>query len=169
MFNDKKNLSKAEIVFGAILVLVSSFFLIESIKIINNSDKLRTTNVREAFLTSPGLMPLFLTVMLIILGLVLIIGAIKEVGGLNKEDLAVFKNWLKSMDTKRSFIMLSFIIIYVFVFLGRLPYIVSTFIFLTVFMLYVKASDWKRVLVISTLATVIIAYAFGTLAMIPLP
>jgi hypothetical protein len=36
-------------------------------------------------------------------------------------------------------------------------------------MLYIKATDWKRVLIISTLATGIIAYAFGTLAMIPLP
>ena len=169
MFKDKRNLLKAEIVFGAILVLVSGFFLIESIRIINDSDKLRTTNAREAFLTSPGLMPLFLTSMLIILGIVLIIGAIKEVGGLSKEDLSVFKGWLKSMETKRSFIMLALIIIYTFGFLGRMPYIVSTFIFLTAFMLYIKATDWKRVLVISTLATGIIAYAFGTLAMIPLP
>ena len=169
MFKDKRSLMKAEIAFGGILILVSAFFLIESIKIINEGDKLRTTNAREAFLTSPGLMPLFLTTMLIILGIMLIIGSVKEVGGLSKEDLLVFKSWLKSMETKRSFIMFAFIIIYTFVFLGRLPYEVSTFIFLAVFMLYLKASDWKRILVISTLATGIIAYAFGTLAMIPLP
>lgn len=169
MFKDKKSLMKAEIVFGGILILVSAFFLVESIKIINEGHKLRTTNAREAFLTSPGLMPLFLTTMLIIMGIVLIIGSVKEVGGLNKEDFQTFKNWLKSIDTKRSFIMFGFIIAYTFIFLGRMPYEVSTFIFLTVFMFYVKASDWKRILIISTLATGIIAYAFGTLAMIPLP
>jgi hypothetical protein len=169
MFKDKKSLMKAEIVFGGILILVSAFFLVESIKIINEGHKLRTTNAREAFLTSPGLMPLFLTTMLIIMGIVLIIGSAKEVGGLNKEDFQTFKNWLKSIDTKRSFIMFGFIIAYTFIFLGRMPYEVSTFIFLTVFMFYVKASDWKRILIISTLATGIIAYAFGTLAMIPLP
>jgi hypothetical protein len=169
MFKDKKSLMKAEIVFGGILILVSAFFLVESIKIINEGHKLRTTNAREAFLTSPGLMPLFLTTMLIIMGVVLIIGSAKEVGGLNKEDFQTFKNWLKSIDTKRSFIMFGFIIAYTFIFLGRMPYEVSTFIFLTVFMFYLKASDWKRILIISTLATGIIAYAFGTLAMIPLP
>ncbi|NLK35267.1 MAG: tripartite tricarboxylate transporter TctB family protein [Gracilibacteraceae bacterium] len=169
MFKDKKSLMKAEIVFGGILILVSAFFLVESIKIINEGHKLRTTNAREAFLTSPGLMPLFLTTMLIIMGVVLIIGSAKEVGGLNKEDFQTFKNWLKSIETKRSFIMFGFIIAYTFIFLGRMPYEVSTFIFLTVFMFYLKASDWKRILIISTLATGIIAYAFGTLAMIPLP
>ena len=169
MFKDKRSLLKAEIAFGGILILVSAFFLVESIKIINEGHKLRTTNAREAFLTSPGLMPLFLTTMLIIMGIVLIIGSVKEVGGIKKEDFQTFKNWLKSMETKRSFIMFGFIIAYTFILLGRLPYEVSTFIFLTVFMFYLKASDWKRILIISTLATGIIAYAFGTLAMIPLP
>ena len=88
---------------------------------------------------------------------------------INKENFQTFKNWLKSKETKRSFIMLGFIIAYTFILLGRMPYEVSTFIFLAVFMFYFKASDWKRILIISTLATGIIAYAFGTLAMIPLP
>lgn len=169
MFEDKKILRKADIIFGVILILASSFFLYHALKMPRTSDVLRTTSAREAILTAPGLMPTVVCITLIALGLLLIYGALKEGAMLTSEDFANFKGWFKKADSKNTFIMFAIFIVYTFVFLGRLPYAVSTFVYLAAFMFVFKATSLKMIILISAVTTVAIAISFGYFVMIPLP
>lgn len=169
MIEDKKVLRKTDIVFGIILISVSLFFLCQSIKMPRTSDILRAQNNREALLTSPGLFPIAVSSMLIVLGILLIISALREGAKLTKEDFTKFKAWFSQVESKNIMIIFAILIVYTFGFLGRLPYVVSTFIYLSVFMYIFKATNWKMILLISALSTAIIAYLFGTIVMIPLP
>jgi hypothetical protein len=169
MFEDKKILRKADIVFGTILILISSFFLFQSFKMPRTADILRAQNNREALLTAPGIMPALVSAILIILGILLIVGALKEGAKLTKEDLSKVKTWFGTVESKNTMIMFAIIVVYIFGLLGRLPYIVSTFIFLAAFMFIFKAASWKWVLFIAALTSIAIAFAFGNIVMIPLP
>jgi hypothetical protein len=66
-------------------------------------------------------------------------------------------------------VVLSCIAVYFFVLWDRIPYVVSTFIFLTGMMAIFKAGAWWKITLIAGIATAVVWYVFGVLAMVPLP
>ena len=76
--------------------------------------------------------------------------------------------WLCRLP-RRSSLVLAGIAVYFFIFWGRLPYVVATFIFLAGMMALFKAGAWWKILLIAGIATAVVWYVFGVLAMVPLP
>jgi hypothetical protein len=76
---------------------------------------------------------------------------------------------LNSKAFYKGVIALVCIAVYFFLFWGRIPYAVSTFIFLAGMMAIFKAGAWWKIVLISGVTVAIVWYVFGVLAMIPLP
>ncbi|MCL2374172.1 MAG: tripartite tricarboxylate transporter TctB family protein [Treponema sp.] len=167
MFDKKENLRKSDIVFGVILVAASSFFLYRSRTM--PTDVIRERNINVFAFTDPALLPTVVCSILIVLGLLLILGALKEGARVNKADFFAIIAWCRSKQTQRMWVIIGILVVYIFILIGRLPYVAATFLFLVGLMFYFKASKWWKILVISALTTAAIALGFGEFMMIPLP
>jgi hypothetical protein len=125
--------------------------------------------VEEEFYIAPGFLPTIVAVILMIMGLFLLINGLKSGGKISKKDIINIIQVIKSENFVKSVIMVALIIIYTFILIGRLPFFWATFIFLTISMLFLRATSWWRIILISAVASLVITYSFGTLARIPLP
>ena len=162
----KESLRKADVIFSIILICLSIYILIESLRMPVTGLK---GTVEEEFYIAPGFLPTIVTVILMIMGLFLLINGLKSGGKISKKDIINIIQVIKSENFVKSVIMVALIIIYTFILIGRLPFFWATFIFLTISMLFLRATSWWRIILISAVASLVITYSFGTLARIPLP
>jgi hypothetical protein len=118
---------------------------------------------------NPGITTLFVGGMLALLGLILAIIGLRGSGNPFQKAAQVIPETLRKQSFLRGVLAMACIGIYFFVFWGRLPYVMATFIFLAGMMLLFKGGAWWKVCLISGITVAIIWYLFGVLAMIPLP
>jgi hypothetical protein len=108
-------------------------------------------------------------------GLLFMFGTIIAVIGVNgsANPFKVAKQVIPETIAKPAFlrgtIVLGCIAVYFFVLWERVPYVVSTFIFLVGMMVLFKAGAWWKILLIAGTSVAIIWYFFGVLALVPLP
>jgi len=119
--------------------------------------------------SNPGVTTIFIGGLLGFLGLVIaIIGMLGS-----RHPLRIGKQVVSETLHSKPFwmgcVVLSCIAIYFFVLWDRLPYVVSTFIFLVGMMFIFRAGAWWKILLIAGVTTTIVWYVFGMLAMVPLP
>ena len=167
MFEKKENLRKSDIVFGIILIVAASYFLYLSLTM--PTEGLRERFAAQFAYTNPAILPIIVCSILIILGIFLIIGALREGARIKKADFSAIISWCRSKESLRMWFIIGLFIIYVFVMIGRLPYVVSTFLFLIGFMFFFKASKPWKILLISAIATAAVALSFGEFMRLPLP
>ena len=118
---------------------------------------------------NPGITTLFVGGMLALLGLILAIIGLRGSGNPFQKAAQVIPETLRKQSFLRGVLAMACIGIYFFVFWGRIPYVMATFIFLAGMMLLFKGGAWWKICLISGITVAIIWYLFGVLAMIPLP
>jgi len=119
--------------------------------------------------SNPGVTTIFIGGTLGFLGLVIAIIGMLGARHPLRIGRQVVSETLHSRPFWMGCVVLSCIAIYFFVFWNRIPYVVSTFIFLAGMMFIFKAGAWWKVLLIAGVTTAIVWYVFGVLAMVPLP
>jgi len=133
-----------------------------------------TTFVSPALVTveksvNPGVTMLFIGGFLALLGVVLALIGMRGSGNPFLNAVEVISETLRKKSFMRGVLAMACIAVYFFVFWGRLPYVLSTFIFLAGMMLLFKGGAWWKIFLVSGTTVAIIWYVFGVLAMIPLP
>jgi len=118
---------------------------------------------------NPGVTTLFVGGMLALLGLILAIIGLRGSGNPFLKAIQVIPETLRKQTFLRGVLAMVCIGVYFFVFWGRIPYVMATFIFLAGMMLLFKGGAWWKIFLISGITVAIIWYLFGVLAMIPLP
>jgi len=118
---------------------------------------------------NPGVTTMFIGGMLALLGL--IIALIGFIGSKTpfRNAKQVMPETLRKPTFLKGIIAMACIAVYFFVFWGRIPYVISTFIFLAGIMFIFKAGAWWKIFIISGVTVTIVWYVFGVLAMVPLP
>lgn len=120
-------------------------------------------------MTNPGVTTIFIGALLALLGLVMaIIGFIGSRTPFRNAKQAIPETSRKPAFLK-GIIAMAGIAVYFFVLWGRIPYVISTFIFLAGMMFIFKAGTWWKIFIISGITVAIVWYVFGELAMVPLP
>jgi hypothetical protein len=118
---------------------------------------------------NPGVTTIFIGSLMGLLGLVIaIIGVAASRHPLRIARQAISET-LRSKVFYKGLVALAGIAVYFFIFWDRLPYVVSTFLFLVGMMAIFKAGAWWKIGLISGATVAIVWYVFGVLAMIPLP
>jgi hypothetical protein len=118
---------------------------------------------------NPGVTTMFIGGMLALLGLIIaIIGFIGSKTPLRNAKQAIPET-LRKPTFLKGIIAMACIAVYFFILWGRIPYVISTFIFLAGIMFIFKAGAWWKIFIISGITVAIVWYVFGVLAMVPLP
>lgn len=149
---EKKSIFKNKDVFdGIILAILSIFFINEAFKLHGNNQ----------WSLSPALFPL------IVASLVLIFSISQIIKGLKDKEARE-----ESKMSKENFNKLIGIIIISFVYLFLLPklhFLVSSILYLLIFMYILGERNWKILLGISIITPLLIQYVFGTILDVYLP
>jgi hypothetical protein len=118
---------------------------------------------------NPGVSTIFVGSLMGFLGLVIaVIGLLGSRHPFRIAKQAVSET-IQSKAFYKGVIALACIAAYFFVFWDRIPYVVSTFLFLVGMMAIFKAGAWWKIVLISGATVAVVWYVFGVLAMIPLP
>jgi len=189
----KETLRRADLIFSIILMLVSIWFGVKSILLFSNpfskdwdiiTQEEIDRNLSEWF-KSPGLIPLIFSFFLLVCSIVLLITAIKQGARFDffkkEKILALFKN--KEFHTAS--IVIGLLAIYLFImlpisrkylnFIPRfqgLPFLIATFIYLSVFIIIFNEKTKKKIitsLIVAACASGFVTISFGVVAKILLP
>ena len=120
---------------------------------------------KEVAFSSPGFFPVFVSSIMIITA-VLIWREMKKLSP-NKSNNKI-KETMNSMLNKRVVISIILILIYAF-FLGIVGFEISTLLFLFSIMMFFKAGNWIKVLIISVATLGVILVIFSTIFNVILP
>lgn len=167
MIQDKKTLRKADMAFGTFLILLSVLSFIEAYRM-----PIKTTGTifgGKNIATAPGLLPMVISMVLLILGMILVVSAIREGARITVRDLKKVVDAFKRPQSKRMELICLIIILYSFGLLKRIHFLAATFIYLFVFFLLFKAASPIKSFIISVVTAGLIWFFFGKIAMIPLP
>ena len=167
MIQDKKTLRKCDIVFGVFLVILSAaFFLLAFYMPVLAIGR---TSAGPELSTAPGLMPMVISAALFLMGIILVVSALREGSRLSREDFKKAVAKIKAPESRRMVLMSLIIIVYAFGLLRRVHFLAATFIYLFVFMFLFKAAHPVKIVLISAVTAALIWFFFGQVALIPLP
>lgn len=176
MIKDKNVLRKLDIIFGVAMLLASVVMLILSaampVKGLGGA-------MESSFWVAPGALPVVVSSVLILLSAVLIWGGVRSGVKITAEDFAKVGAILKSRPAKYIYLCSAMLIAYVFALGNRTiygwlgddywPYRVVTFVYLSVFMLALRAGKWYAVLPIAAATAFGVGFVFEKYALILLP
>jgi hypothetical protein len=158
--NEKKHL---DLLASIVLIAVSLFILGSGYKIHIDSG--------EHISVSPGLLPIILGFALLLCSVIQFFRCTKDVGLF--EGIIQIKKWtkerIKEENTKRMFIGTVILGIYTFILLAFLPFWLASIIFMVMLMLYLRATSFFKILIISGTSIGAVVILFQILFRVPLP
>jgi hypothetical protein len=190
---EKTSLRRADIVFSVVLMMISIIVMIESINILINPfgrsfEKVSAESIKNNILKwyeSPALIPFLLAVVLLLLSVSLLHIALKDGARLDFVTKVKLFNFIKNREFIVSCSVISCLCVYAYIlipfcrrkidFFPRFqgfPFMVATYIYLALMMIIFNKKSLKKIivsLILSAVASFIIIYGFGMLALIPLP
>ena len=169
---------RADMVAGLIIIVVAAAFAAGSLAMPWDGSE-------WGIYAAPGLVPLLLSVILILTGLVLVLrsalanvyyaklqqAAMEEAASIEvSEDLKEKGNVSKSVpEWKRIVLTVALVSVYIFLLLGRLPYMIATAIFVAVFILAFKGGGIVKAVLTGGLTAVSVWLVFEKIFIIRLP
>ena len=163
-------IKKFDVLAGIFVIAFALIFIIGGLKMPVES----LTGDPTKWYLSPGLMPVFCGVVLVILSVLMMSRAIRNGAKVTAEDRRKAAKYLRGNKFFRLILAGAFLAIYLFVMLRRIDYFVATFIYLITNMIVFTGKERKiknliSYSLISLIAAGVITFGFGTLAQIPLP
>jgi len=164
MLKDKK-LRDADMAVGIILVLVCLYFIYDSLKMFGGE----VAGESVIYYSSPGFPPLLVLGLILFSSVIIIIHGMKKGGDLKWISWKNVHSFFLDKATHRVLLVIGVISFYVLFLIGKMPYWLSTFIFLVLFMGLFKATKFYKIILISAVATAFVTLMFGKVVKIPLP
>lgn len=190
---DKQTLRRADLIFSYVLMLLSTWFFIMSVKLFFNpfSRDFKMVSPEDIkmgiieWYKAPALLPLLLSFLIFISALMLMHKARKDGARLDffkKEQIISF---LRNRELRVASGVIAMIAVYIFILIPvcrrnlnffptfqGFPFMIATFIFLSGFIISFNEKSIKKIIVsvaVAAISSFAITYGFGTLALIPLP
>ncbi|MDH8678080.1 hypothetical protein QE109_07970 [Fusibacter bizertensis] len=166
---EKKAMRRADLITSVVLLIYSIGMFVMSVNLV-----LKTLSKGRMWYQSAGLFPTIVATFTFLCAISLMRTAFKDGADFSFLTMDNAKKLIKSKEFKVSFIIIGLLAMYIFILLPItwLRYEFSTFIFLFTFMIIFNKKDIKSIIktiVICIIATGMLTYGFGQLAMIPLP
>lgn len=166
---EKKTMRRADLITSIVLMIYSVGMFTMSLKLI-----LRSLEKNRDWYQSAGLFPVIVSIFLFLCAISLYKTARKDGANFKFISFENAKEFVKSSEVKVASTIIGVIAAYIFILLPLkwLKYEISTFMFLFGFMFIFNKKDMKSIIktiIISIIATAMLTYGFGQLAMIPLP
>jgi len=153
----KLSIRDADIVLGIVLILFFSWTAAESIRM----SKERIDKGMATVYTAPGLMPLVISVLILVCVTYVVVYAFRNGGRIRiKEYFQIFKGSLSDEKTQATLLEFFLLSAYVFLLIGRLPFIPATIIFVLVSLFVFKAGKPLTLILIGVPFSVAVVYFF---------
>ncbi|TXK84992.1 tripartite tricarboxylate transporter TctB family protein [Paenibacillus sp. N3.4] len=145
------------------LFLLSVYIIADSLKMIKT--------VGGPVYSSPGLLPIIIGSMLMLCTVVLFIKSMKSVGFMgNLRALSEwFRPFIKDTDTRAMLSGIAIIAVYSFVLVPRLPFLLSSIIFMVFLMKVINAGSYLKISLISVSVSASLYILFEIIFKVPLP
>ena len=176
MIKDKNVLRKLDIVFGAVLLIASLAMLLHSAAMPVSG---LGGAMESSFWIAPGALPVVVSSVLVLLSIALIRGGIREGATLSAGDLSRVRAVLGTRPARYIYLVSAMLTGYVLILGNRAvyemmgdyfwPYRVVTFVYLSVFMLALRAGKWYVILPTAAATALTVAHLFEKYALILLP
>ena len=154
MDGQKKRNAVKDMISGVVLVLLGIYVIVESLNM----------KVYNTFIDAPGFFPLIIGVVIAGLGAVLAFIGFKSDGIAELKEVCTGEficEFFKNDSTIRVLVLLAMMFVYIFLFVGRIHFIIGTSIYLTANFLYLKAcKQWWVSVIIAVVSAVVVYYAF---------
>lgn len=148
---DKKSfLKNNRLIEGIVISLLSIFFIVESLKLHNG----------QSWALSPALFPLIITISILLFSLSLIIKSLKE----KHADTEA----IRTQGAVKLIFVIIISILYL-IFLQKLHFLISSIIYLFLFLFILGERRWWLLEIISLITPALIQYIFGNLLGVFLP
>lgn len=148
----------AELLLGLFVTAFALFVIIESARMPNRAD---------IFVMDPGFVPLITGIVLLGLGLILDIRALKA-GGAGQVG-ALLRMISTDEESRRFLWILGFIAVYIVGLTGRVPFILATLLFMLGIFIYLKIGPWWKIGLFTVICTALVSVILPELFGMPLP
>lgn len=156
---------RADLIVSPLMIAGGLWFAYDSIRI-----TIETISAGHATLvTSPGLMPLIISSLIVLTSTWLFFNAIRSGARLDFLRPAVVRAWASRWENWTPLIVMAFFATYVFVLIGRIPFIFATLVFGIGMMATFKAAKWYWIIVINVAYATFVIYAFTNFAYTKFP
>jgi len=148
-----------ELILGVLVSLFALFVIVESIRMPRRG--------HLGILMSPGFVPLFTGVVLLILALVVDLRAIKRGGWQGLGDF--LDRILRDEENRRFLVILGCMGLYILVLVGRVNFIAATVIYHLVVFTYLRIGGPFKIALFTLIATLLVAVGLPRLFEMPVP
>ena len=153
----KLSIRDADIVLGIILFGFFGWTAFESFRM----SKERIDKGMATIYTAPGLVPLVISVLLLICIAYVIVYSFKKGGSIRVKDYLQFiKNSFSREETRSTFMVFLLLIVYIYLLIGKIPFIPATLIYMLSFLFLMKAGKPIVITVIGVFFSVAIVLFF---------
>ena len=165
--DEKKDLRRNDLIACLILLVTGIFVLGDSIRMIFFVTLPGVE--KEGWFVAPGFFPLILALGLIVMSLIMLSIALRGSGKIVFPRWKRIRSYFKSRDELIMVAEIGLLFFYTFVLIGNMHFALASFIYLFLAMSIVRAASWYKILIISGVVSIAVAYLFGNLFKIPLP
>ena len=164
--NERKPLLKADlissiVVFGfGLFVFFTGFYI-----------AFYAVNGTKVWYYSPGMFPMVVGFALVVFSIIMFVKKKREGASFTDFSFASIVQAVRTRKALRLALAILLFAVYVFGTIGRLPFVVATFLYLFVTMTVFRSEGYAiwKLLIISVVTTAIIYVFFGIIAAVPLP
>jgi len=152
----------ADLIMGVMLILFGGYLICASLSM----------KVYKTFLDAPGFFPLLLGIIFIVLGTMMVVSAIRRKGYAQIKQIFTRNNFtkiFKSIRFRRVMILITLMVIYIFILIGRVHFTLATAIYLFLTLFYLKSTTIIKIVLISIITSLAISGVFTIFFHIPLP
>lgn len=146
---------------AAMDLAVGVFFVIFGLYVTITSLNMKVYNT---FIDAPGFFPMIIGIVITALGAVLALIGVRTGGVAELKEVLTgtfLKAFITNESTVRVLVLLAMMAVYIYVFVGRIHFIIATSIYLTANFLYLKAcKTWWMAVIIAVITSVVSYYAF---------
>ena len=153
----KLSIRDVDIILGIILFAFFSWTAYEAIRM----SKERIDKGMATLYTAPGLMPFIMSLLILICVVYVIIYAFRHGGRIRtREYFHLFKSSLSDEKTRTTLLVFFLIFVYIFILIGRIPFIPATIIYVLASYFIFKAGKPLHLIIIGVSFSVGIVYFF---------
>lgn len=155
---NKTSIRDADIVLGIVLFIFFGWTAWKSILM----SKERIDKGMATVYTAPGLMPFIISILLLFCLVYIIVYSLKNGGHIRiKEYPKIIKNSLLQEKTRSVLLVFFLLFVYVFILIGRVPFIPATIIYVLAFLFLFKAGKPIVLILTGVLFSVAVVYFFN--------
>lgn len=164
---DKKVLiiRRSDLIVSTIMVIGGLWFAYDSFMMSYQTIKAGHATIA----TSPGLFPFIISVLIILSSISVLLNAIRSGASLSFLTPSFLRSWVASFENWISLIVMFYFVVYVFILIGRIPFIFATLTFGIAMMLTFRATRIIWIVIINVVYSTFVIYCFSNFAYTKFP